>query len=108
MSQPSLKKNFGYNILYQLLIVITSLVTSPYLTRIIGAEGLGIYTFTQSYAHYFVLFIMLGVNNYGTREIAKVRNNKKETSKVFWEIYSFQGFMLVIISAHTLFQLWFS
>ena len=98
MSQPSLKKNFGYNILYQLLIVITSLVTSPYLTRIIGAEGLGIYTFTQSYAHYFVLFIMLGVNNYGTREIAKVRNNKKETSKVFWEIYSFQGFMLVIIS----------
>lgn len=65
MKQTSIKKNFVYNVLYQILTIIIPLITLPYLTRVIGAGGLGEYTFTQSYAHYFVLFILLGVNNYG-------------------------------------------
>ena len=99
MKQSNIKKNFAYNILYQILIIILPLITSPYLTRVIGADGLGIYTFTQSYAHYFALFILLGVSNYGNREIAKARDVKEDASRVFWEIYSFQGGLLVLISA---------
>ena len=94
MKQTSIKTNFIYNILYQILIIIVPLITSPYLTRIIGAEGLGIYTFTQSYAHYFVLFIMLGINNYGNREIAKARDAKDKTNKVFSEVFCIQLFIL--------------
>ncbi len=98
MPQNSIKKNFIYNVLYQALVIFIPLITSPYLTRVIGAEGLGIYTFTQSYAHYFILFIMLGVSNYGNREIAKARDNKEDASRTFWEIYSFQGLLLVFVS----------
>lgn len=99
MKQNSLKKNFIYNALYQILLIIVPLITSPYLTRTIGADGLGVYSFTNSYAHYFVLFILLGLNNYGNREIARVRDDKAKTSKVFSEIFVFQAFMLVVVSA---------
>lgn len=79
-------------------MIVVPLITSPYLTRVLGAENLGIYSYTQAYAHYFVLFIMLGLNNYGNREIAKTRDNKSDVSRTFWEIYSFQVAMLVLVS----------
>lgn len=98
MGKSNLKKNYLYNVLYQILIIIVPLFTSPYLTRVLGAEKLGIYSFTQSYAHYFVLFILLGVENYGNREIARVRDNKKQTTRTFWEIYTFQFALLLLVA----------
>ncbi len=86
----SIKKNFLYNIAYQILILIIPLITAPYLSRVIGAEGIGIYSYTYSIMQYFMLFRMLGINNYGNRCIAKVRDNKKELSKTFLSIYALQ------------------
>ena len=90
MAKTGLKKNFIYSVSYQILAIILPLITAPYVTRILGAKNLGIYSKTQALAHYFLLFAMLGVNNYGNRAIARVRDSREETSKVFWEIYSFQ------------------
>ena len=45
----------------------------------------------------FILLGMLGLNNYGNREIAKVRDNKLELSKCFCSIYGLQ--LVVNISA---------
>lgn len=91
-----LKKNIFYNILYQILLFIIPLITAPYISRVIGAEGVGIYSYTHSVAYYFVLIIMLGVNNYGNRSIAQVKDDKVKRSEVFWSIYYFQFFMLFI------------
>ncbi|WP_192986675.1 oligosaccharide flippase family protein [Carnobacterium mobile] len=94
----SLKKNFVYNLIYQMLVVITPLITSPYISRKLGAEGIGIYSFTYTIANYFLIFAMLGVTNYGNRSIAKVRNDKLKRSKTFWSIYFFQLFLSIISS----------
>lgn len=95
MSNP--KKNFLYNVIYQLLILIIPLITAPYLSRVVGVSGVGIYSYTYSIVYYFMLLTMLGVNNYGNRTIAKVRGNKEELSKNFWGIYLFQLFMGLIM-----------
>ena len=58
------KKNFIYNIIYQILILILPLISVPYVSRVIGAEGVGIYSFTYSIVYYFMIFAMLGLNNY--------------------------------------------
>lgn len=87
------KKNFLFNVTYQLLILIIPLITSPYLSRVIKSEGVGIYSYTYSIIYYYMLITMLGVNNYGNRSIAKVRDNKKELSKTFWSIYLLQLIM---------------
>ena len=93
----SVKKNFAYNSAYQILIMILPLMTAPYIARVIGAEGIGIYSFTYSIAFYFSMFIILGLNNYGNRSIAMVRDDPEKLSKTFWNIYATQ-FMMVLSS----------
>lgn len=89
----SIKKNFLYNSIYQALVFLIPLVVSPFLARALGAEGIGIYSYTYSIVYYFMLLTLLGVNNYGNRTIAKVRDNKEKLSKTFWSIYVIQLFM---------------
>lgn len=91
------KKNFIYNLIYQILILILPLITAPYLSRVVGADGVGTYSYTYSIVYYFMLLTLLGVNNYGNRTIAKSRDNKEELSKNFWGIYFFQLFMGIIM-----------
>lgn len=86
MSKKSITKNYIYNLIYQMLTIILPLVTTPYLSRILGADGIGIYSYTISIATYFVLFGSLGVAMYGQREIAYTRDDKKKNSQTFWEI----------------------
>lgn len=92
----SIKKNFIYNILYQVLTMIIPLITTPYISRILGSEGVGRYSYAYAIAYYFSVFAMLGVNNYGNRTIAAISYDRKERSKVFWSIYSLQLFVSVI------------
>lgn len=96
--KTNLKKNFLYNVSYQILIIILPLITTPYISRVLGAENIGIYSYTLSIANYFVLFSMLGVRNYGNREIAKVRDNKEELSKAFISIYAIQLSVSLILA----------
>lgn len=96
-NKNSVKKNFVYNLIYQVLILIIPLITAPYLARVIGAEGVGTYSYTYSIVYYFMLLCLLGVNNYGNRSIAKVRDDKEKLSKTFWGIYLFQLLMGIIM-----------
>lgn len=98
--QIKMKTNFIYNLAYQILAIILPLITAPYIARVLGSHNVGVYTYTQACANYFFLFIMLGVNNYGNRTIAEVRDDKEKLSATFWEIYSFQflmGFAVTIV-----------
>lgn len=84
------KKNFVYNSVYQLVAIAIPLITTPYVARVLGAESIGLYSYSHAIAYYFVMFIMLGLNNYGNRTIAFVRDDKKKLSTTFFEIYRMQ------------------
>lgn len=86
----SIKKNLIYNSIYQILVIITPLITSPYISRVLGARNLGLYSYNYTIANYFLLFAMLGVTNFGNRSIARVKSSKKKYSSTFWNIYFFQ------------------
>ena len=94
--QDSIKKNFAYNVTYQLLLIVLPVITTPYIARIFGADGIGTYAYTYTVANFFVLFTMLGVKNYGNRSVAAVRNDKTRLGRVFWEIYGLQLICSVI------------
>ncbi|MDD6223149.1 MAG: flippase [Lachnospiraceae bacterium] len=85
MSQ-SVKKNYLYNLTYQLLTLLLPLITTPYVSRVLGAQNLGIYSYTLSVSAFFILFGSLGIAMYGQREIAFVRDNREKRSSTFWEI----------------------
>ena len=88
--KKSVTKNYIYNLIYQLLLLILPLITTPYVSRILGAENIGIYSFTISVTTFFVIFGSLGVATYGQREVAYYQNDKKKYSKTFWEIVIFR------------------
>ncbi len=88
MNQKSIKSNLIYNIFYQILILIVPLITTPYVSRVLNPSGLGSYSVTTAITKYFVLFALLGMNNYGNRMIAKSRKNK--LSDTFWSLWYFQ------------------
>ena len=79
----SIKKNFAYQAFYEILIILMPLITSPYISRVLGAEAIGVYSYTYSIAYYFVLFAMLGISNYGNRLISSVRDERENLNKAF-------------------------
>ena len=74
--KKSLTVNYIYNMIYKILTLITPLITTPYVSRILGVENIGIYNYTYSVLSYFVLFGVLGLQMYGQREIAYVSDDK--------------------------------
>ena len=95
----SLKKNYAYNMIYQVMQMILPLITAPYVSRILGTEGVGSFSFTRSVAYYFLLLGMLGINNHGNRSISRVREDKEKTDRTFFELYSVQLCISVIFLA---------
>ena len=86
----TIRQNFLYNVAYQLLVILLPLITTPYISRVLGADRIGVYNYTYTIANYFMLAAMLGVKNHGNRSIAAVRDDPYRLRTTFWEIYGLQ------------------
>lgn len=86
MKINSVKINFVLNTTRMLLGMIFILLTTPYVTRILGAESLGKVEYINSVITYFLLFTALGIPNYGLREVARYREDKSKLSKIVFEL----------------------
>lgn len=84
--KKSITKNYMYNLIYQVLVLISPLITIPYISRVLGAENIGIYSYTLSITAYFILFGTLGMSLYAQREIAYNQDNPPKYSLIFWEM----------------------
>lgn len=91
-------KNMLYSTVYQMLSIIVPLITTPYVSRVLGATGIGINAYTYSIVMYFVLAGGLGIQLYGNREIAYNQRNIEEKSKVFYELVILKFIAIFIAS----------
>ena len=98
----STRKNAIYNVGYRMLSVLLPIVTAPYLARTVGQEGTGLYAYAWSISAIFVLLGMLGLENYGVRAIAQVRDDPARRNRVFSEIYQMQLFTVPGRSKNTI------
>lgn len=89
-------KNFLYNASYQIFLLLVPLLTTPYLARTLGPQGVGINSYTNSIIQYFILFGCVGTNIYANRKIAFVRDKEQELSQTFWEIFFLRLIMLFV------------
>jgi len=79
-----LKRNFTYLFILQNVNYIIPLLLLPYLTRTLGAENFGKISFVQAFTAYFILLTEYGFNTSSTQDVVRVREDKKELSRVFW------------------------
>lgn len=89
----SLKTNAIFNGLYQILVLLAPILTTPYISRIFGAEIIGDYSYYYSILGYFTLVAAFGFSDYGTKIIAENRDDIKKRSQLFWEIMVAKGFI---------------
>lgn len=104
----SISKNYIYNTSYQILTLLTPLITTPYLSRVLKADGIGEYSFTTSIVSYFLLLAMLGISNYGQRQIAYEQDNPELRSRTFYEVSLFKVFSvsLSLVTYYLFISMW--
>lgn len=90
MAEKSIKKNYLFNLSYQILSILTPLITTPYVSRILGADGIGQYSFASSIVSYFSMAAIMGTGLYGQREISYNQKNIEKRSSVFWNTVIFR------------------
>lgn len=97
--------NYLYTVLYQLLLMLTPVITTPYVSRVLKAEGVGIDAYVLSIVQLFIVFIVLGIPLYGSKQIAVIKDINK-TSREFWSIFLFQFFISILnIIVYSIFTL---
>ncbi len=86
MAGGSIKKNYIYNVSFQIFTLLTPLITTPYVSRVLQPEGVGTFNYIHSIATYFALLAALGLTSYGLREMSRIRDDKRLVSRLFWEL----------------------
>lgn len=81
-----IRTNFILNTFAQVLRIITPFITTPYVSRVLGVDNIGVFSYSYSLQSYFCLLAVLGTAAYGSREIARSRDDRETVSRAFWEI----------------------
>lgn len=87
------RKNFILSCAYELVTAVYPLIMLPYISRVLGTEGVGVYSYHYAIAGYFAMFCIWGINAYGNRNIASCLDNHTQLQTTFNEIYSAQIFI---------------
>ena len=89
----SVKANYLFNLINSASQLLFPLITFPYASRIMMADGIGQVNFFQSIISYISLFTCLGIPMYAIREIAKVRDNLEKMTRTTVEILLLHAFL---------------
>lgn len=109
--KKSVRKNAILNIIKQTGNICIPLISYPYVTRVLGAENFGKYSFANSIIQYVLLFSAMGINVYAIREGAAIRDDHRELQtfsdeifqlNLFTTIGTLSVFFLIVVSSPTL------
>ena len=96
VQKQSVKKNYIYNLAYQMLAVIIPLMIQPYIARVLGAGEVGAFSYTTAITGYFALVGNLGIATYGQLRVAAFRNDREKVSQIFWELAILRFLMMAV------------
>ncbi|GAA0315543.1 flippase [Bacillus carboniphilus] len=94
----SLKKNLFYVLLQQFVLIGLPFLTIPYISRVLGPDGVGLYGYSFSIVTLLINIFLLGSNLYAAREIAKVKEDSERLNRDFSEIFWIR-FSLLLVAA---------
>ena len=82
MKKSRLKFNVVLSLISQFACYISPLIVAPYISRVLGPDGIGVYSFSYSFVFYFSSLIVLGFTNLGISMISRERNDKTRYSQI--------------------------
>jgi O-antigen/teichoic acid export membrane protein len=94
----SIKKNIVYNVSLSLLNILFPIVTTPYISRVLGVENIGVVRFVVTCVGYFAIFAAFGIGYYGVRELAKHKDNQKKCSQLFSSLFTITMCSTIVVT----------
>ena len=89
-----LASNFAYLSLLQIASYIFPLISIPYLARVLGVDGLGKISFAAAIIIWIQTIADWGFDMTGARNVAQTRDDRKEVSKIFSDIFWSRIFLM--------------
>ena len=96
MKKNTLGKNAILNGIKTVCSILFPFISFSYCSRVLGADALGAYSFSQSIIAYLLLVAALGIPNYAIREGAFVRKRKEKLNEFVAQIFTINCIMTVI------------
>ncbi|RKM61923.1 flippase [Butyrivibrio sp. CB08] len=94
--RKSLKINAVLNVIRQACAVLFPLIVYPYITRTIGVDFFGRYSFADSVVSFFTVLAMLGVSTYAIREASGMRDDKIAIDRFASEMLIINGLAFLV------------
>lgn len=94
----SIQKNYLLTLADQLFAMLVPFITAPYTARVLGAEAIGIYSYTYSIYFLFAILGTVGTGYYASRQIAYTRDDSQKCSRTFWEIFLLRNIFLAAMT----------
>ena len=88
LRKTSVAENAILNTVKTIIGIVFPLLIYPYISRVLGAEQLGVYDFSHSIYSYVRLVSILGISTYAVREGSFIREDKTKSETFFNEIFS--------------------
>ena len=79
-----------------ILSILFPFITFPYVSKILGVEQMGQFSFASSIANYLLLFSALGISTYAIREGAKIRDDRDKLSHFASEMFTINAISMFI------------
>lgn len=95
--QSSVVTNYLYNLSYNVLSIIVPIITTPYISRVLGSEQIGRYSYSLSIVTFFSMFGVLGLNMYGQLRISRCKKDDKEMQKTFSGLFVTRVFTFSLV-----------
>ena len=83
-----IKRNLMYSTVLTMSTYLVPLIVFPYISRVLGVEGIGIVDTVDNMIDYCILFSMMGLSSVGVREIAKNKDNPQALSQTFTDLFA--------------------
>ena len=95
-----MKNNIRYSVIVNMIrtvtITVLSFISFPFVCRALGDQGMGTYTWANTFVYYFLTLAKLGVPSIAIRECTKVRDDKAALSKKVQEFFIIQAILTVL------------
>lgn len=101
--EKSIIKNSIYNLIKTIVSLIFPVISFSYASRVLGVDRIGSVYFSKNFVVYFSMLAQFGMNYYGIREGAKLRQNREQLSKFVHEMLLIN--ILTTIFAYVIFGL---
>lgn len=95
---PSIQKNYLLTLADQLFAMLVPFITAPYTARVLGAKAIGIYSYTYSIYFLFAILGTVGTGYYASRQIAYTRDDPRNCSRTFWEVFLLRNAFLAAMT----------